>query len=60
MVALVERMLELNTKKHSAKLAPSETDQLEREITATDRQIDEFVYELYGTTQEEGKIIERG
>jgi hypothetical protein len=37
-----------------------ELDGLEREIASTDRQIDELVYELYGITQEERKIIERG
>lgn len=58
MVALVERMLELNKKKHSGKLAPSELDRLEREIASTDAKIDELVYELYGITGEERKIIE--
>jgi hypothetical protein len=58
MVALVERMLELNKKKHSGKLAPSELDRLEREIAATDAEIDELVYDLYGITGEERKIIE--
>ncbi|MBZ5671592.1 MAG: hypothetical protein LAO04_17925 [Acidobacteriia bacterium] len=58
LVALVDRMLELNKKKHSGKLAPSEIDRLEREIASTDREIDELVYELYGITDEERKIIE--
>ncbi len=58
MVALVERMLELNRKKHSGKLAPSQLDRLDREIASTDAQIDELVYELYGITDEERKIIE--
>jgi len=58
MVALVDRMLELNKKKHSGKLAPSELDRLEREIAATLREIDELVYESYGITDEERKIIE--
>ena len=58
MVKLVERMLELNKKKHSGKLAPSELDRLEREIASTDREIDEVVYALYGVTNEERKIIE--
>ena len=58
MVALVEGMLELNRRKHSGKLAPSELDRLEREITSTDREIDELVYELYGISEEERKIIE--
>jgi type I restriction-modification system DNA methylase subunit len=60
MVGLVERMLELNKKKHSGKLAPSELDRLEREIAATDAQIDDLVYDLYGITAEERKIIEEG
>ena len=31
---------------------------LERQIAATDRQIDNLVYELYGLTEEEIKIVE--
>ena len=58
MVALVERMLDLNKRKHSGKLAPSQLDRLEREIAATDTEIDELVYNLYGITEEERKIIE--
>jgi type I restriction-modification system DNA methylase subunit len=60
MVALVERMLELNKKKHSGKLAPSELERVEREIAATDAEIDELVYALYGITEEEREIIEGG
>jgi type I restriction-modification system DNA methylase subunit len=60
MVALVGRMLELNKKSHSGKLAPSELDRLEREIASTDRETDELVYELYAITDEERKIIEGG
>ncbi len=51
-------MLELNKKKHSGRLAPSELDRLERDIAATDAEIDDLVYELYGITGEERKIIE--
>jgi hypothetical protein len=58
MVALVDRMLELNKKRHSGKLAPPELERLEREIAATLREIDELVYESYGITDEERKIIE--
>jgi type I restriction-modification system DNA methylase subunit len=58
MVALVKRMLELNRKKHSGKLAPSELDRIEREIAGTDAEIDNLVYELYGITDEERKIVE--
>jgi len=31
---------------------------LERQIAATDRQIDRLVYELYGLTDEEIQIVE--
>ncbi len=58
MVALVERMLEMNKKKHSGKLAPSEIERLERDIVSTDQEIDKLVYELYGITDEERRIIE--
>jgi hypothetical protein len=75
MVALVERMLELNKKRVAppswrqasrqdagatrfGKLAPSQLDRLEREIASTDGEIDNLVYELYGITAEERKIIE--
>jgi hypothetical protein len=33
---------------------------LEAQIAATDRQIDNLVYELYGLTPEEIKIVEEG
>jgi type I restriction-modification system DNA methylase subunit len=58
MVGLVERMLELNKQKHPGKLAPSELEHLEREIAVTDAEIDNLVYDLYGITDEERKIIE--
>jgi type I restriction-modification system DNA methylase subunit len=58
MVALVDRMLGTNKKKHSGKLAPSELDRLEREIASTDHEIDDLVYELYGISEEERAIIE--
>lgn len=57
-IGLVEQMLELNDKKQSGKLASAELQRLEREITETDAQIDNLVYELYGITDEERKIIE--
>ena len=44
--------------KHSCKPVPSELDRLEREIASTDLEIDELVYELYGITDAELKIIE--
>ena len=57
MVALVERMLELH-KQHP--LTSPEQDRLARDIASTDREIDALVYELYGLTDEEIKIVERG
>jgi hypothetical protein len=60
MAALVTRMVELNKKKHSGKPAPSELDRLEREMAATDAEIDGLVYDLYGITEDERKIIEGG
>ena len=36
----------------------SKKTRLQREIEATDRQIDQLVYELYGLTEEEIKIVE--
>ena len=55
MVKLVDRMLELNKQKHSGKLAPSQVERVDREIAATDAEIDELVYDLYGITDEERK-----
>ncbi len=37
---------------------PDEKERLERQIQATDRQIDNLVYELYGLTAEEIRIVE--
>ena len=37
---------------------PQEQTALEREIAATDREIDRLVYELYGLTEDEIKIVE--
>jgi len=58
MVALVERMLELNKTEHSGRLAPSELDRTVREIAGTDAEIDNLVYELYGITDGERKVVE--
>jgi len=57
MVKLVEQMLDLN-KKLRASSTPDEKAHLERAIGATDRQIDQLVYELYDLTPEEIAIIE--
>ena len=57
MVALVVQMLALHEQLRSAKTAHDET-LLQRQIRATDREIDRMVYELYGLTEEEIGIVE--
>jgi hypothetical protein len=57
MVELVERMLDLNKQLAEAK-APQTKTVLQRQIEATDKQIDQLVYELYDLTDEEIKIVE--
>jgi hypothetical protein len=37
-----------------------EREKIEREIAVTDEKIDDIVYRLYGVTEEERGIIERG
>jgi type I restriction-modification system DNA methylase subunit len=57
MVSLVETMLSLNKELAKAK-TPQVIESLERQIAATDRQIDVLVYALYDLTDEEIKIVE--
>jgi len=57
LVALVERMLELHKMLAAAKTEHEKT-LLQRQIETTDQQIDRLVYELYGLTEEEIKIVE--
>ena len=57
MVALVERMLDLH-KKFASEGAPHVKTVLQRQIEATDREIDRLVYELYGLTDDEIAIVE--
>ena len=57
MVELVSRMLSLNKQLPTAKTSHEKTI-LQRQIDATDRQIDRLVYDLYGLTEEEIKIVE--
>jgi len=56
-VVHVDEMLALQTQLAAAKLAHEKTA-LERQIEATDRQIDRLVYKLYGLTDEEIAIVE--
>jgi hypothetical protein len=57
LVALVECMLELHQKLTAASI-PADKKLYQRQIEATDRQIDALVYELYGLTEEEIGIVE--
>ena len=57
MVSLVEQMLSLHKQPPQAG-TPYEKTALERRIEATDGQIDALVYELYGLTEEEIRIVE--
>jgi hypothetical protein len=54
---LVSKMLELHKKLSDAKIPEAQT-MLQRQIEATDKEIDRLVYELYGLTEEEIKIVE--
>ena len=57
MVGLVERMLGLEEKLHVSR-TDHDKRLLQRQIEATDRQIDELVYKLYDLTDEEIEIVE--
>ena len=59
MVQLVEHMLALH-KRLAAANAPHDKTVLQAQIDATDRQIDRLVYDLYGLTEEEIRIVEGG
>ena len=59
MVGLVETMLKLHKDLPKAK-TPHEQESLQRQIAATDKAIDGLVYELYGLTEEETRIVEGG
>jgi len=57
MVKLVEQALALHQQLAAAR-APQDRTALERQITATDDEIDQLVYQLYGLTYAEIKIVE--
>ncbi len=57
MISLVDRMLALVPKRR-AEANPQAAAQLDAQIAATDRQIDRLVYDLYGLTDEEIKLVE--
>jgi len=57
MVPLAENMLTLHKQLASAK-SEAQTTVLQRQIAATDAEIDRLVYDLYGLTEDEIKIVE--
>ena len=56
-VELVEILIDKNMRIEMSK-DPNEITRLQRQIEATDRHLDKLVYELYGMTDEEIKIVE--
>jgi type I restriction-modification system DNA methylase subunit len=57
LIKLVESMLQLNKDLQQAVL-PEQKEQIKARINYTDKKIDKLVYELYGLTEEEIKIVE--
>jgi hypothetical protein len=58
-VALVVKMMELHQRLSAAR-SPTDRNFLQRQIRATDHQIDRLVYDLYGLTDEGIEIVEEG
>ena len=57
-MALVESMLELQKKYHETRM-DRDKEIYERQIKIVDAQIDRLVYDLYGLTEEEVKVVEK-
>ena len=57
MVGVVVTKLKLHKDLPKAK-TPHEQESLQRQIAATDKQIDALAYELYGLTEEETERVE--
>ncbi|NUQ34442.1 MAG: Eco57I restriction-modification methylase domain-containing protein [Planctomycetaceae bacterium] len=57
LVSLVDSMLDLHRKLPEAK-TDGERTMIQRQIDATDREIDQLVYQLYGLTPDEIRIVE--
>ena len=57
LVALVESTLELQKKYHGARM-DRDKELYERQIKIADAQIDRLVYDLYGLTEGEIKVVE--
>ena len=57
LVALVDNMLDLQ-KKYRGERIERDKELYERQIKIVDAQIDRLVYDLYGLTEEEVKVVE--
>ena len=57
MVEFVDGILSLHKELAGAQ-TPTDKTAIQRQISATDRQIDQLVYELYGLTDDEIRIVE--
>jgi adenine-specific DNA-methyltransferase len=57
LVMLVEKKLELQKKYHETRMERNK-ELYERQIRIVDKQIDRLVYDLYGVTEEEVKVVE--
>jgi hypothetical protein len=55
---LARVMMELKNQEISAR-TPQDQTSIQRQIAATDMQIDQLVYELYGLTDDEIGIVEQ-
>jgi len=58
LVSLVDRMLDLVPKLRKGK-SQAERQALQQQVEATDRQIDQLVYQLYGLTPDEIALVEQ-
>ncbi len=60
MVELVTRMMKLKKRQARApkKQSPSAKQLLDQKLAITDKQIDQLVYELYGLSEDEIRIVE--
>lgn len=56
-IELVESTLDVHKRLSDAK-TPADKNRLQRQIDATDQEIDRLVYDLYGLTEDEIKIVE--
>ena len=57
LVALVESMLELQKKYHNTRME-RDKELYERQIKMVDARIDRLVYDLYGLTEEDIRVVE--